>query len=124
MGSNGTLATHGNVVLTHEIDNATMSLAISNLPNIMKNYKHVVDVATCNNITNPYQEDTVTLPTFAQFVGGQSATTSGNGTSSNGSSSGSASTAHQSGSTSAGMNIVPTAGFAIATIATLFATLF
>ncbi|KAI8092209.1 uncharacterized protein B0P05DRAFT_525274 [Gilbertella persicaria] len=57
MGSNGTFATGGNIVLTHEIDNLTMSLALEYLPKIQSSYKQVLDVATCANITNPYFEN-------------------------------------------------------------------
>ncbi|KAI7861818.1 hypothetical protein BDF14DRAFT_1863685 [Spinellus fusiger] len=69
MGKNGTFSSHGNIVLTHEINNTTMSLAIEHLPQIMSSFKNVVNVATCQNITNPYFEDTVTFPTFAEFFG-------------------------------------------------------
>ncbi|RCH78670.1 hypothetical protein CU098_004881, partial [Rhizopus stolonifer] len=57
MGSNGTFTTGGNIVLTHEIDNLTMSLALEYLPKIQSSYKQVLDVATCANITNPYFEN-------------------------------------------------------------------
>ncbi|KAI9486564.1 MAG: chitin deacetylase [Benjaminiella poitrasii] len=57
MGSNGTYADSGNIVLTHEINNTTMSLAIENLPKIMASYKQVLSVATCQNISYPYFED-------------------------------------------------------------------
>ncbi|CAO3607899.1 unnamed protein product [Cunninghamella echinulata] len=134
MGSNGTYATSGNIVLTHEINNTTMSLAMKNLPNIMKNYKHVVDIATCMNITNPYQETTVKFPTFDEFIKGQTANsvgTNNNNSSSSSSSSSPSSTpkdntssANQSSDkTSAGIQIVPTFGFAVATVITVFATL-
>jgi hypothetical protein len=68
MGSNGSMTTHGNIVLTHEIANVTMSLALTNLPNIMKNYKHVINVATCANITYPYMERTVAFRTFDEYL--------------------------------------------------------
>ncbi|CAO3653143.1 unnamed protein product [Cunninghamella echinulata] len=68
MGTNGSMANGGNIVLTHEINNETMSLAIQNLPNIIKNYKHVINVATCSNITYPYMEKTVAFPTFADYL--------------------------------------------------------
>ncbi|KAI8391656.1 chitin deacetylase [Radiomyces spectabilis] len=77
MGSNGTFGTSGNIVLTHEIDNTTMQLAVENLPKIQKAYTHVLDVATCMNITHPYMEDTVTVKTFDEVVGGKKASTSG-----------------------------------------------
>lgn len=68
MGNNGSMSTHGNIVLTHEINNTTMSLALTNLPNIMKNYKHVVNVATCSNISYPYMEKVLAFPTFADYL--------------------------------------------------------
>ncbi|KAI8331491.1 chitin deacetylase [Chlamydoabsidia padenii] len=68
MGSNGTMSTHGNIVLTHEIANVTMSLALTNLPKIMQNYKHVVNVATCQNITYPYMENTVAFRSFDEYL--------------------------------------------------------
>lgn len=57
MGKNDTFANTGNIVLSHEINNETMSLAIQNLPNIQAAYKQVINVATCFNISRPYFED-------------------------------------------------------------------
>lgn len=57
MGTNGSFADSGNIVLTHEINNTTMSLAVENLPKIISSYKQVLDVATCYNISHPYFED-------------------------------------------------------------------
>ncbi|CAM0135214.1 unnamed protein product [Umbelopsis sp. WA50703] len=110
MGTNGTFATGGNIVLTHEIDNTTMSLMMKNYAKIKKAYKHVVDVATCMNITHPYVESTPTQKTFASLLddaasskassslaataigtdGSDLAVTTGNGTASSGSASASA----------------------------------
>jgi hypothetical protein len=64
MGQNGTFKNSGQIVLTHEIDNTTMTLAMEFLPKIQAAYKNVLDVATCMNITNPYQESTVTFAPF------------------------------------------------------------
>ncbi|KAI8883384.1 carbohydrate esterase family 4 protein [Backusella circina FSU 941] len=57
MGTNGTFASSGNIVLTHEITNETMSLALDYLPKITSAYKQVIDVATCYNISYPYFEN-------------------------------------------------------------------
>ncbi|KAI8092220.1 chitin deacetylase [Gilbertella persicaria] len=57
MGTNGTFANSGNIVLTHEINNTTMSMALDYLPKITAAYKQVIDVATCANISHPYFED-------------------------------------------------------------------
>ncbi|KAG1055950.1 hypothetical protein G6F43_002131 [Rhizopus delemar] len=71
MGSNGTFAHSGNIVLSHEINNMTMGFFLDHYTEIKKAYSHVMDVATCLNITNPYQETTVTFPTFDEAVSGK-----------------------------------------------------
>ncbi|KAI9032822.1 hypothetical protein CLU79DRAFT_842068 [Phycomyces nitens] len=90
MGTDGVYAKSGNIVLTHEIDGTTMELAMKYLPKIQTAYKHVVDIATCASITNPYFEDNVVFPTFATYAstgatGGQPSTgksaVAGNGSS-------------------------------------------
>lgn len=99
MGSNGTFANSGNIVLTHEIDNTTMQLALDNLPNIVKNYKHVLDVATCMNITYPYIEQSISYPSFSEAISNSSTTNSTAASSSGAAASGSSgSTAAASGS--------------------------
>ncbi|KAI8982287.1 chitin deacetylase 1 [Mycotypha africana] len=65
MGSNGTFANSGQIVLTHEIDNTTMDLAMEYIPKIQAAYKNILDVATCMNITHPYQETTISFPSFS-----------------------------------------------------------
>jgi hypothetical protein len=64
MGTNGTFSTYGNIVLTHEIDNTTMSLALEYLPQIKAAYKNVLDIATCANLTNPYSDSNITYLAF------------------------------------------------------------
>ncbi|KAG2187661.1 hypothetical protein INT44_005351 [Umbelopsis vinacea] len=82
-GTNGTFASKGNIVLSHEINNMTMDFAVQNIPNIKKAYKNILDVATCMNITHPYVETSIS---FAAFSGGSSSNGSvspgGNGSSS------------------------------------------
>ncbi|KAI8332950.1 chitin deacetylase [Choanephora cucurbitarum] len=77
MGSNGTYANKGQITLTHEIDNTTMSLALKYLPKVQTAYKHVIDVATCMNITQPYQESSITFPTFDEYLQSAGNATSG-----------------------------------------------
>ena len=60
------------IVLTHEIDNSTMSEFMGQYNNIKNAYKNVVPVSACQNVTNPYPED-ITYPTFNQFLNGQAA---------------------------------------------------
>lgn len=74
MGSNGTFAQTGNIVLSHEINNMTMDFFMNHYPEIKKAYSHVMDVATCMNITQPYAESTVTFPTFDQAAGTNTST--------------------------------------------------
>jgi hypothetical protein len=76
MGSNGTFSSSGQIVLTHEIDNTTMSLAVENIPKIKAAYKNVLDVATCMNITYPYQEKTIS---FAAFGSSEASSVSASG---------------------------------------------
>jgi hypothetical protein len=68
MGTNGSFKDSGNIVLSHEINNMTMEFFMNHYPAIKKAYSHVLDVATCMNISNPYMEDTVTFKTFDQLV--------------------------------------------------------
>ncbi|CDH56570.1 chitin deacetylase [Lichtheimia corymbifera JMRC:FSU:9682] len=85
MGKNGSFAESGALILSHEINNMTMDMAMQNYEQLKGAYKHVIDVATCKNITNPYAEDTITFPTFEQYVkdggktSGGSATPAGDG---------------------------------------------
>ncbi|KAI7865572.1 hypothetical protein BDF14DRAFT_1823265 [Spinellus fusiger] len=79
MGRNGTFASSGNIVLTHEINNMTMDFFVKHYPEIKKAYRHVTDAATCMNITHPYIENTITFPTFEQSVKHNATTATGSG---------------------------------------------
>ena len=68
MGKNGTFANSGALILAHEINNGTMDMALKHYPQLKEAYKHIIDVATCMNITNPYVEDTVTFQTFDEYA--------------------------------------------------------
>ncbi|ORX48308.1 glycoside hydrolase/deacetylase [Hesseltinella vesiculosa] len=109
MGTNGSFASTGNIVLTHEIDNTTMQLAVEYLPKIKQAYKYIVDVATCSNITYPYIETSVKFPSFAQFISGN--------TTANSSSSGAG--AGSSTSTSAAFKIAPASNSILGGLAVL-----
>jgi hypothetical protein len=108
MGANGTFKNSGQITLTHEINNETMTLAMEFLPKIQAAYKNVVDVATCMNITNPYHESQVV---FAAFGGAVASTT--NGTAASGAAAGAATSAAaiaaKNASTSAGIQLSPNA---------------
>ncbi|OBZ83538.1 Chitin deacetylase [Choanephora cucurbitarum] len=79
MGSNGTFAQSGNIVLSHEINNMTMDFFVNHYPEIKKNYKHVMDVATCMNIAHPYLEKVVTFPSFDASVTQNASVATGSG---------------------------------------------
>ncbi|KAI7878279.1 chitin deacetylase 3 [Lichtheimia hyalospora FSU 10163] len=83
MGSNGTFDKSGNIVLQHEINNTTMQMAVDHIPQIQKAYKHVVDVATCMNITYPYMETSVKFAGFADATKSNSSDNSSSGSSGN-----------------------------------------
>lgn len=46
----------------------TRSLAMQEIPSIASNFKHVVPIAVCRNISNPYVEQSYTYPTFDQYL--------------------------------------------------------
>jgi len=119
MGTNGTFATGGNIVLTHEIDNTTMSLALEYLPQIKAAYKNVIDVATCANITNPYSDSNITYLAFGATNATASASASAGASGSVGISTaagGSVATASGAGTTptSAGSSMFNTSLFTVA----------
>lgn len=99
MGTNGSFANTGNIVLSHEINDMTMQFFMKHYPDIKKAYSHVMDVATCMNITQPYVESTVTFPTFDQAVGSNTtaSSASGNGATTPGAAKASASPAASAG---------------------------
>lgn len=103
---NGTFNTAGAIILTHEIDNFTMSEAIKFYPQLKAAFSHIVPVGVSLNITQPYVETNYSLPTFAQYTAGDTTVAGGSGSSS-ASASGSSgsskpSSAAQSGSGSSG----------------------
>ncbi|KAI7879108.1 glycoside hydrolase/deacetylase [Lichtheimia hyalospora FSU 10163] len=83
MGKNGTFSQSGAIILSHEINNMTMDMAIKNHDGLAKAYKHVIDVPTCMNITNPYVENSVTFPTFAEYAKTATSGSKSNGDSKN-----------------------------------------
>ncbi|CAM0138533.1 hypothetical protein VKS41_007149 [Umbelopsis sp. WA50703] len=106
MGTNGTFATGGNIVLTHEIDNTTMSLAMTYVPQIVKAYKNVLDIATCANLSKPYVDSDITYAVF----GASNTSASGSGSvSGSASSTGSGSASSASSGTN---NVANTSGAA------------
>jgi hypothetical protein len=58
----GSFATHGTIVLTHELNNNTIALSMQYLPLIQQQFKQVTPVGVCQNNTQPYLEKTYTYP--------------------------------------------------------------
>lgn len=121
MGTNGTFADSGNIVLTHEINNTTMSLAVENLPKIISAYKQVLDVATCYNISYPYFENIEWTHTLNGSTTASSTNTNGSTMASavNSAVAGATATAAKvvSSTTSGASNVVPHVALVIAVIA-------
>lgn len=116
MGTNGTFATSGNIVLTHEINNTTMSLAVENLPKIIAAYKQVLDVATCYNISYPYFED-IEWTNVLNASTSTGASSSGSTSSSAASKSVGAASQISKASTSGSSQVLPSAVLAVALVA-------
>jgi hypothetical protein len=70
------------IVLNHEVNENTMNEIIDQYPNIKANFKYIVPVASGLNVTNPYAEQNITYPTFAEVTGNSEGAPSGtsNGT--------------------------------------------
>ncbi|KZP15539.1 carbohydrate esterase family 4 protein [Athelia psychrophila] len=73
LAGNGTFATQGTIILTHEINNYTMQEAINFYPKLKAVFT-LVPVGVGYNITQPYIETNYTQPTFAQYTGGTTTT--------------------------------------------------
>ncbi|KAI7877496.1 glycoside hydrolase/deacetylase, partial [Lichtheimia hyalospora FSU 10163] len=61
---NGTDNQHGHIILQHELNNATVSMAEKWLPKIKEVFR-VVPFTQCMNISNPYWEENFVYPTDA-----------------------------------------------------------
>lgn len=66
----GDFNTHGTIVLSHELNGGTMNTSAAYLPKIQQAFKHVVPVAVCQNISQPYLETGYNYPSFAEWVKG------------------------------------------------------
>ncbi|OCF40186.1 hypothetical protein I317_06011 [Kwoniella heveanensis CBS 569] len=91
--ANGTYATHGPIVLTHEINNGTMQEFVSQYDSIKAAFKYIVPLASAFNITQPYAETNETYPDFMTYTNqstssssSSSSTTSASGSNASGSS--------------------------------------
>ncbi|TFK48946.1 carbohydrate esterase family 4 protein [Heliocybe sulcata] len=67
---NGTYDTEGILVLSHELQNFTMSENMKWFPMIQQAFKWITPLAVCNNNTKPYVEQDYTYPNFEQWMSG------------------------------------------------------
>lgn len=56
----------GTIILTHELNNFTMTEAIKFYPMLKTAFTHITPVGVALNITSPYLEQEYALPSFAQ----------------------------------------------------------
>ncbi|WFD35854.1 hypothetical protein MCUN1_002722, partial [Malassezia cuniculi] len=69
--SAGAFSTGGPVVLTHEIDNHTMTEFERMYPKIKEGFAHVAPIHACMNATRPYAEAAPTYPAWEDWVAGK-----------------------------------------------------
>lgn len=117
-GTNGTYANSGIIVLSHELNNLTMTEAVKFLPQIKQSFKHVVPVASCINDSTPYIETNYTYPTFAEIIADSNAAGSASNASSTSSGAAGASGTGTSSGSSASSTSTPKSG-GVRVVATL-----
>ncbi|KAH7907461.1 carbohydrate esterase family 4 protein [Hygrophoropsis aurantiaca] len=87
MAQSGTYSTAGTTMLTHELNNFTMSEAVRFLDQLKSAFKYLVPIGVALNQTQPYVETGYSLPSFAQYISGTTTVSGGSGASSTSSSS-------------------------------------
>ncbi|KAJ7189935.1 hypothetical protein B0H12DRAFT_1246494 [Mycena haematopus] len=70
----GVFNTIGAIMLTHELTNFTMQMAIDNHPKLAAAFSHLVPIAVAQNRTQPYVESNYTMPSFAEYISGTTVT--------------------------------------------------
>ncbi|KAI9454636.1 carbohydrate esterase family 4 protein [Boletus coccyginus] len=63
---NGTFNTGGTIMLTHELNNFTMSEAVKFYDQLKAAFKYLVPMGVATNVSQPYVETNVSLPNFEQ----------------------------------------------------------
>ncbi|KAJ3716638.1 putative chitin deacetylase [Lentinula raphanica] len=79
---NGTFDSEGSIMLTHELNNFTMQTAVTYYPKLKDAFKHLVPVGVALNKTQPYVETNYSLPTFEEYISGNTTTNSSSSTNS------------------------------------------
>ncbi|PBK86971.1 carbohydrate esterase family 4 protein [Armillaria gallica] len=72
--TSGAFSTQGTIMLTHELNNYTMSTAMKWYPQLKAAFQYLVPIAVAMNNTQPYVETNYSFPTFDQYVAGQTNT--------------------------------------------------
>ncbi|KAJ7431631.1 hypothetical protein B0H11DRAFT_844015 [Mycena galericulata] len=72
--TSGAFNSIGAIMLTHELTNFTMQMAIDNHPKLAAAFEHLVPIAVAQNRTQPYVETNYTVPSFAAYVSGRTVT--------------------------------------------------
>lgn len=67
---NGTYATGGTIMLTHELNNFTMAEAVKFYSQLKAAFKYLVPMGVATNQTQPYVETNYSLPSFEQYISG------------------------------------------------------
>lgn len=73
---NGTFSSGGTIMLTHELNNFTMSEMMTYYDQLKAAFKYLVPMLVSLNQTQPYVETNYSAPTFEQYISG-TVTTSG-----------------------------------------------
>jgi len=113
---NGTFANAGTIMLTHELNNFTMSEAMKFYDQLKAAFKYLVPMGVAINQTQPYVETNYSLPTFEEYISGTT-TVSGGTPQSTGGAGQSSSTGSGSGSSGAGRITVDGMGAVTAAVA-------
>ncbi|TFY66422.1 hypothetical protein EVG20_g4673 [Dentipellis fragilis] len=98
--ASGTFNNEGGIMLTHELNNFTMSEAVKFYPQLKAAFSHIVPVGVALNKSQPYVETNYTLPSFAEYISGTTNKTGSANTSSSGGSGGNNNGGSSSGSSS------------------------
>lgn len=82
---NGTFSTHGTIMLTHELNNFTMSEAVKFYDQLASAFSSIVPIGVALNVADPYFEGGYSLPSFEEYTGGKHiGSITGNGSNANG----------------------------------------
>jgi len=107
---NGTFTSGGTIMLTHELNNFTMSEAMKFYSQLKSAFAYLVPMGVASNQSKPYVETGYSLPNFEQYISGTTTlapSPSSTGSSGQGSTSSSGSGSGSSKSSGAGSSVTP-----------------